>query len=137
MKDIPPLHWLCDTAAYGLSVSRRVMQTTSRYQHIEVWDTPALGRLFLLDGRPMTASGDEFIYHECMTHPAALAHPAPRRALILGGGDGGAARELLKHTQIETIVIAELDAAVVAMARQCFPEVHQGAFDDPRTSSCL
>jgi spermidine synthase len=130
----PALFWLCDTAAHALVAGRKIVHTHSQHQRIELWDTPALGRVLLLDARPMTASGDEFIYHECMTHPAALAHPAPRRALILGGGDGGAARELLKHASLHSIVIAELDAAVVALARQCLPTVHQGALDDPRVS---
>jgi spermidine synthase len=134
MKDLALQHWLNETAAYGLSISRRVIQTQSRHQRIEIVDTPALGRVLLLDGRPMTATGDEFIYHECMVHPSALTHPAPRRALILGGGDGAAARELLKHPGIEEIVVAELDAAVVALARQCLPQVHRGALDDPRVS---
>ncbi|WP_414443895.1 polyamine aminopropyltransferase [Burkholderia sp. 22PA0106] len=119
-------------ATYGFPDARRLESLASPHQRIEVWDTPQLGRLFTLDGQPMTSTGDEFVYHECMTHPAALAHPRPRRALVLGGGDGGAARQLLKHPSIERIVIAELDAAVVAMARRHLGEVHGGAFDDPR-----
>ncbi|MBN3726502.1 polyamine aminopropyltransferase [Burkholderia sp. Ac-20379] len=119
-------------ATYGFPNARRLESHASPHQRIEVWDTPQLGRLFTLDGQPMTSTGDEFVYHECMTHPAALAHPHPRRALVLGGGDGGAARQLLKHPSIERIVIAELDAAVVAMARRHLGEVHGGAFDDSR-----
>lgn len=118
--------------AYGFPNARRLAQVASPHQTIEVWDTPQLGRLFTLDGRPMTSVGDEFIYHECMTHPAAIAHPAPRKALVLGGGDGGAARQLLKHPSIERIVIAELDREVVDMARRYLDDVHQGALDDPR-----
>ena len=119
-------------AVYGFPNARRLARVDSPYQRIEVWDTPQLGRLFTLDGRPMTSTGDEFIYHECMVHPAALAHPSPKAALVLGGGDGGAARQLLKHPGIERIVVAELDAEVVRLTRQHLPEVHGGAFDDPR-----
>jgi spermidine synthase len=122
---------------YGFEHARRLASVSSPYQHIEVWDTPQLGRLFTLDGRPMTAIGDEFIYHECMVHPAALAHPVPRTALVLGGGDGGAARQLLKHPSIERIVVAELDAEVVRMTREYLPEVHGGAFDDPRVELAI
>ncbi len=118
--------------AYGFPNARRLARIESEHQQIEVWDTALLGRLFTLDGRPMTSVGDEFVYHECMTHPAALAHPAPRKALVLGGGDGGAARQLLRHPCIERIVVAELDAAVVDMARRYLADVHQGALDDPR-----
>lgn len=119
-------------AVYGFPHAKRVARVESSYQLIEVWDTPQLGRLFTLDGRPMTATGDEFIYHECMVHPAALTHPSPQAALVLGGGDGGAARQLLRHAGIERIVVAELDAEVVRLTREHLPEVHGGAFDDPR-----
>lgn len=119
-------------AVYGFEHARRLASVTSPYQHIEVWDTPQLGRLFTLDGRPMTAVGDEFIYHECMVHPAALAHPSPKAALVLGGGDGGVARQLLRHPSIERIVVAELDAEVVRLTREYLPEVHGGAFADSR-----
>lgn len=119
-------------ALYGFPDAQRLATVDSLYQRIEVWDTPQLGRLFTLDGRPMTSVGDEFIYHECMVHPAALAHPAPRAALVLGGGDGGAARQLLKHPAISRIVVAELDAEVVRLTREYLPEVHDGALDDPR-----
>ncbi|MFM0154630.1 polyamine aminopropyltransferase [Paraburkholderia sediminicola] len=119
-------------AVYGFPNARRLARVDSPYQRIEIWDTPQLGRLFTLDGRPMTSTGDEFIYHECMVHPAALAHPSPKAALVLGGGDGGAARQLLKHPGIERIVVAELDAEVVRLTREYLPEVHGGAFDDPR-----
>ena len=119
-------------AVYGFPQAQRLALVDSPYQRIEVWDTPQLGRLFTLDGRPMTSTGDEFIYHECMVHPAALTHPSPRAALVLGGGDGGAARQLLKHPDIARIVVAELDEQVVRLTREHLPEVHGGAFDDPR-----
>jgi spermidine synthase len=119
-------------AVYGFPHAQRVARVDSPFQRIEVWDTPQLGRLFTLDGRPMTSTGDEFIYHECMVHPAALAHQSPQAALVLGGGDGGAARQLLRHAGIERIVVAELDAEVVRLTREHLPEVHGGVFDDPR-----
>ncbi|WP_118182205.1 polyamine aminopropyltransferase [Paraburkholderia phosphatilytica] len=119
-------------AVYGFPNARLIERVDSPYQRIEIWDTPQLGRLFTLDGRPMTSAGDEFIYHECMVHPALLAQPAPRAALVLGGGDGGAARQLLKHAGIERIVVAELDSEVVRLTRAHLPGVHGDAFDDPR-----
>lgn len=119
-------------AVYGFPHARRIASVVSPHQRIEVWETARLGTLFTLDGRPMTATGDEFIYHECMVHPAALAHPEPKKALVLGGGDGGAARQLLKHPGIERIVVAELDEAVVQMARRHLNAVHRGALDDRR-----
>jgi len=117
---------------YGFPRGRRLAAVDSAWQHIEVWDTPQLGCLFTLDGRPMTSAGDEFVYHECMVHPAALTHPSPRSALVLGGGDGGAARQLLKHPGIARIVVAELDPEVVRLTGDYLPDVRGGAFDDPR-----
>ena len=117
---------------YGFPHASLLARVDSPYQRIEVWETRQLGRLFTLDGRPMTSTGDEFIYHECMVHPAALAHPAPKAALVLGGGDGGAARQLLAHPGIERIVVAELDEQVVRLTREYLPDVHGGAFDDAR-----
>ncbi|MEM5399537.1 MULTISPECIES: polyamine aminopropyltransferase [Paraburkholderia] len=119
-------------ALYGFPGARRLAAADTPWQRIEVWDTPQLGCLFTLDGRPMTSAGDEFIYHECMTHPAALTHPAPRAALVLGGGDGGAARQLLRHPDIERIVVAELDPDVVRLTGDYLPEVRGDAFEDPR-----
>lgn len=129
----PPLLFRpTQTALYGFPGARRVAQVDSPHQRIEVWDTPQLGLMFTLGERPMTSVGDEYVYHECMVHPAALAHPAPCKALVLGGGDGGAARQLLAHPSIERIVVAELDEAVVRMAREHLTEVHRGALDNPR-----
>ena len=117
---------------YGFPGARRLAAVDSAWQRIEIWDTPQLGCLFTLDGRPMTSAGDEFVYHECMMHPAALAHPSPRAALVLGGGDGGAARQLLRHPRIARIVVAELDPEVVRLTGDYLPDVRGGAFDDPR-----
>jgi spermidine synthase len=80
----------------------------------------------------MTSEKDEFIYHENMVHPAALSHPAPRTALVVGGGDGGSAEELLKHPTMERVVIAELDQVVVDIAKKYFGKVHHNVFDNPR-----
>ena len=95
-------------------------------------DTVPFGRLFRLDGHFMTSEKDEFFYHENLVHPAALTHPKPVRALIVGGGDGGSAEELLKHPSIESVTLAEIDASVVAISRTHLRSVHGGAFDDPR-----
>ncbi|NMG42662.1 polyamine aminopropyltransferase [Aromatoleum toluvorans] len=104
----------------------------SPYQRYEVWETPTFGKLYRLDGSLMSAERDEFLYHENLVHVPALSHAAPRRALVVGGGDGGSARELLKHPSIERVVVVELDEQVVRVARRHLGAIHQGAFDDPR-----
>lgn len=102
------------------------------FQELEVYETPELGRIFRLDGCNMTSERDEFFYHENLVHPAAVAHPGPRRALVIGGGDGGSSEELLKHPTLEVVHMAELDPEVIEVARAQFAKVHRGVFDDPR-----
>jgi spermidine synthase len=82
----------------------------------------------------MTSSRDEFFYHENLIHPAAISHPAPKAALIIGGGDGGAAEELLKHPTITRCDLCELDAEVVALAKLHLQDVHHDVFADARLS---
>jgi spermidine synthase len=112
----------------GTLVERR--QTP--FQLLEVYDTPDLGRIFRLDGFNMTSEKDEFFYHENLVHPAAIAHPHPKRALVIGGGDGGSSEELLKHSTLERVHMVELDPVVVEVSRAQFARVHRGAFEDPR-----
>jgi spermidine synthase len=102
------------------------------FQLLEVYETPSLGRIFRLDGFNMTSERDEFFYHENLVHPAAVAHPGPKRALVIGGGDGGSSEELLKHRTLEGVHMAELDPDVVEVSRRQFGAVHRGVFDDPR-----
>ncbi len=102
------------------------------YQLIEIFDTPDLGKLMRIDGVNMTSERDEFFYHENLIHPAAMSHPAPKQVLIVGGGDGGACKEILKHAGIERVVLAELDAGVIDMAKKHLYAIHRGALDDER-----
>ena len=102
------------------------------FQLLEVYETAELGRIFRLDGFNMTSERDEFFYHENLVHPAAVAHPAPRRALVIGGGDGGSSEELLKHPRLDGVHMAELDPEVVAVSKEQFARVHRNVFDNPR-----
>jgi spermidine synthase len=124
--------WLNAHSGYGFTVKERLAEIESAYQRIEVFDTHQFGRLFRLDGRLMTSEGDEFFYHECMTHPAALAHPNPESILVIGGGDGGSSEEMFKHPSVKRIVMAELDPVVIDIARKYLGAIHKGALDDPR-----
>lgn len=119
-------------SAYAYRLGPLLHREQSPYQLIEVHDSPQFGKLFRLDGDYMTSEGEEFFYHEALVHPAALSHGNVRKALILGGGDGGSAEELLKHTSVERIVLAELDEAVIRVSREHFQSIHKGALDDPR-----
>jgi len=126
------LEWLNADSAFGFRAARRLETVRTPYQTLEVFDTPQWGKLFRLDGCYMTSERDEFFYHEAITHPAAIAHANPASALVIGGGDGGSTEELLKHSSMQRVVLAELDAEVVRVAREYLGTVHRGAFDDPR-----
>ena len=112
----------------GTLVERR----KTPFQVLEVYETPELGRIFRLDGANMTSDRDEFFYHENLIHPAAVAHAGPKRALVIGGGDGGSSEELLKHSTLEGVHMAELDPEVIEVSKAQFPKVHRGVFDNPR-----
>ena len=126
------LEQLSPDFGFYLRTSSVLAERQSPMQHIEIVETPQFGRLMRIDGCFMTSERDEFFYHEPMIHLPAITHGAPRRALIIGGGDGGAAEELLKYPCMEQVVLAELDADVIDMARQWLPNIHRSAFDDPR-----
>ena len=110
----------------------RIDSLQTPFQLIEVFDTPDLGKLMRIDGANMVSERDEFFYHESLVHPAAISHPAPKQVLIVGGGDGGSTEEILKYPSVERVVLAELDAGVIEIAKKHFHAVHRGALDDPR-----
>lgn len=121
------------TPRMGLSLllkeTRHVEQTP--YQHLAVMDTEQYGRMLVLDGMVQTTVADEFVYHEMITHVALNTHPRPRRVLVVGGGDGGAIREILKHESVERATLVEIDERVVEASREWLPEISCG-LRDPR-----
>ena len=117
---------------FYLRTTELLAEARSPDQHIEIVQTPLFGRAMRIDGCFMTSERDEFFYHEPMIHLPAITHGDVRQALVVGGGDGGAAHNLLRYPQMQRVVLAELDREVIDMARQWLPAVHRGAFDDPR-----
>jgi spermidine synthase len=89
--------------------------------------------VMMLDGVIQLASKDEFVYHEMMSHVSLFAHGRAKKALIVGGGDGGVLREALKHPELEGVTLCEIDRSVIDLCREHFPEVSAGAYDHPRT----
>lgn len=132
MKHSPISLPLASDAALSLDTCAPSVVVQSAFQRIAVEQSTRFGRLYRLDGDAMAAEADEFMPHESLAHLAALSHPAPRRALILGGGDGASARELLKHPCLARIVVAELDPTVVSTLQEHLPSLAAGAFDNPR-----
>lgn len=121
-------------SVYGFRYPERLLECRTAFQRLELVRSPRLGRTLLLDGHHMTSEADEFFYHEALVHPAAIAHPEPKNVLILGGGDGGAAEEMLKHPSVQQITLVDLDPEVVEVARRELGAIHRGALDDPRVN---
>jgi spermidine synthase len=109
-----------------------LVDRSSQFQDIQVFDSEANGRVLVLDGILQLTDRDESAYSEMLVHPPALEHGEVRRVLIVGGGDGAVAEEVLKHDTVERVDLVDIDAEVVDVAREFFPHVHKGAFDDPR-----
>jgi spermidine synthase len=123
---------LTDDWGFYIRSARRLERFRSAFQSVEVHESVPFGKLFRLDGHFMTSEGDEFFYHENLVQLAAVSHPSPGRALIVGGGDGGSAEELFKHPSMRAVTLAEIDASVVDISRKYLGAVHRGALDDPR-----
>src|SRR5512134_3732016 len=104
---------LTDEWGFFIRSARELERFRSPYQAVEVHDSVPFGKLFRLDGHFMTSEKDEFVYHENLVHLATLTHPHPARALIVGGGDGGSAEELLKYPSMQAVTLAEIDVTVV------------------------
>jgi len=127
--------WFTETASSGhrleWKVNRMLYTGRSPYQSVEVIDTEAFGPSLVLDGIMQTTSGDEFIYHEMLTWVPLRAHPHPEHVLIIGGGDGGLAREVLTSSEIKDVTLVEIDPLVIEISKRYLPR-HTTAFDDPR-----
>ncbi|MCO8144321.1 polyamine aminopropyltransferase [Rhodovulum tesquicola] len=118
--------------AQSLRVDRLLYDSETEHQRLKVFENATFGRVLTLDDVVQTTEGDNFIYHEMMTHVPILAHGAARRVLIIGGGDGGMAREVLRHRSVAHVTMVEIDAGVVDFSKTYLPMLSQGAFDDPR-----
>lgn len=117
---------------YFYTVRKRLVKTRTRFQDLELIDTDELGKVLLLDSITQVAEKNDCWYHEPMVHPALCAHTRPETVLVIGGGDGGIIREVLKYPCVKRVELVELDDKVIEFSRRHLPLVHQGAFDDPR-----
>ncbi|UWR89948.1 polyamine aminopropyltransferase [Phaeobacter inhibens] len=118
--------------AQSLRVDEMLYDSNTEHQRLKVFQNGQFGRILTLDDVVQTTEGDNFIYHEMLTHVPILAHGNAKRVLIIGGGDGGMAREALRHTSVEHVTMVEIDAGVVDFSKEYLPMLSDGAFDDPR-----
>lgn len=116
---------------YSYPDARELHREHSPYQRIEVLEHPFFGRMLALDGVVQLTERDEFFYHEMLVHVPMGVHPSPKRVLIVGGGDGGSLREALKHREVESATLVEIDPQVIEVAKRFFPTLARG-YRDPR-----
>lgn len=120
------------TYRQALRIDEVLYDSETDHQRLRIFRNERFGRVLTLDGVVQTTEGDEFIYHEMLTHVPILAHGAVKSVLIIGGGDGGMLREVCRHRGVERVVMVEIDGGVVDFSKTHLPSLSAGAFDDPR-----
>ncbi|MEQ1560922.1 MAG: polyamine aminopropyltransferase, partial [Methyloglobulus sp.] len=118
-------------SAFSLKIKRKLHEEQSPFQHHEIYETETFGNLMILDGCTMVSTRDNFLYHEMISHPALFTHPNPKKVWIIGGGDCGTLREVLKHPSVEEAVQIDIDERVTRLAEIYFPELCESN-NDPR-----
>jgi spermidine synthase len=126
--------WLNPNFGYFYTIKKRLYSGATRYQKIRFVDTSEFGKMLVLDGITQVSEKKDYQYHEPMVHPAMTAHPRPRTVLVVGGGDGGILREVLKYAAVEHVDLAELDSTVIRFSRKYLSPMIHHALDDPRVS---
>ena len=127
--------WIKEMQIENATMTYKVKETLHReqseFQDLAIIDTYEFGRMLVLDGIVQTTIKDEFVYHEMISHVPLFSHPNPKKVLVIGGGDGGVIREVLKHESVEKAVLCEIDKLVVEMSKKYLPEI-ACSIDDPR-----
>ena len=129
-------HWFSEAqapsgTAFSLKIKRKLHEEQSEFQFLEIYETEQFGNLMVIDSCTMVSTRDNFFYHEMMSHPVLFTHPNPKRVWIIGGGDCGTLREVLKHPGIEQAVQIDIDERVTRLSEIYFPELCESN-NDPR-----
>ena len=122
-----------DGSAFSLRINKKLDEIQSPFQKVEMFETTDFGNLMIIDGCTMVSTRENFFYHEMMSHPALFSHPAPKNVVIIGGGDCGTLREVLKHPDVETVTQIDIDEVVTQMSLKYFPELCESN-NDPRAT---
>ncbi len=119
--------WYTEKHGENVGITLKVKQTLfsgkSAFQQLDIVETEEFGRMMLLDGLVMCTERDEFIYHDMIVHPAMFVHPDPKQVLVIGGGDGGSIREIVRHPAVELATLCEIDGLVVEQSVELLPEL--------------
>ncbi len=114
-------------------IARVLASARTAWQQMHIVESDTEGKALVLDGKWQSCTADEFLYHEPLVHPACLQHGKPKQVLVLGGGEGATVREALRWKSVRRVVMVDIDGEVVEACKEHLPEMHQGAFEDPRT----
>ncbi|EIT87466.1 spermidine synthase [Fictibacillus macauensis ZFHKF-1] len=127
--------WFTEKQTKSFGITAKVKQTyvseQTEFQKLDMIETEEFGNMLVLDGMVMTTQKDEFVYHEMVAHVPLFTHPKPTNVLVVGGGDGGVIREVLKHPSVEKATLVEIDGLVIEYSKQYLPEI-AGDLEDPR-----
>lgn len=127
--------WYTEKQTDNFGITMKIKQTLhveqTEFQLLEMAETEEWGNMLFLDGMVMTSERDEFVYHEMVAHVPLFTHPDPKKVLVVGGGDGGVIREVLKHPQVEQAVLVDIDGQVIEYSKQYLPSI-AGKLEDPR-----
>lgn len=120
------------TPSHGITskIKKTLYHDKSDFQKVDVIETEQFGNMLVLDGMVMTTDKDEFVYHEMITHVAMNTHPDPKHVLVIGGGDGGAVREVLRYKSVQEVTLVEIDQAVIDTSKKFFPQISSGLEDE-------
>lgn len=127
--------WYTEKQTEHFGITAKIKETLvaeqTAFQDLAIIDTVEFGKMLVLDGMVMTTVKDEFVYHEMVAHPALFTHPNPRKVLVVGGGDGGVIREIMKHPKVEKAVLVDIDGKVIEYSKKYLPEI-AGELDNSR-----
>ncbi|WP_029911277.1 polyamine aminopropyltransferase [Pelobacter seleniigenes] len=112
-----------DNVGITMKITKTLFSGKSEFQQLDIVETLEYGKMMLLDGLVMVTERDEFVYHDMITHPALFTHPAPKKVLVIGGGDGGSIREIMKHPEVELAVLCEIDGLVIDKSIEYLPSM--------------
>ncbi len=135
-KDVNGQLWIKEEIASGMGQCMRVdkvlFEDMSEHQHLTVFENEKFGRVLALNGIIQVTRADEYIYHEMISHIPVFAHGSTKKVLVIGGGDGGVIREVLRHEAIESVTMVEIEQAVVDFSLKWLPEISDGAFENEK-----
>jgi len=125
------LPWEPKTSTWGFQIEKEIYSGKSKFQKIEIFQNREFGKVLVLDDLVQLSTKDEFVYHEMLVHPAFIYHKNPKKILIIGGGDGGALREVLKYP-VKEVFLVDIDKKVIEVSKKYLLSVSKGAFLDKR-----